>query len=73
MCTSGRPKRSTNESKVSRTFPSRTFLVDASFGKKVFVENTISQQAFSKQNHQGMKFKVFIMKNTTKNYQKMLQ
>jgi len=58
---------------VSRTFPSCTFLVDASFGEKVLVENTTLQQLFSKENHQGMKFKVFLVKTTTKHLQKKLQ
>jgi len=62
-----------NQSKASRTFPSRTFLVDASFGKNVLVETTTSQQIFSKENHQGMKVKVFLVKSTTKHFQKRLQ
>jgi len=49
---------------------SRTFLVDASFGKNVLVENTTLQQPFSNERHQGMTFKVFLMKTTTKNSQK---
>jgi len=41
-------------------------MVDASFSKKEFVENTIFHRAFSKESHQGMKFKVFCMKNNHK-------
>jgi len=47
--------------------------VDASFGKNVLVENATLQQPFSKENHQGVKFKVFLMKTTIKNCQKRLQ
>jgi len=36
------------QSKVSRTFPNRTFLVDATLGKNVLVENTTLQQLFPK-------------------------
>ena len=43
-----------------------TFLVDASFGKNVLVENATLQQSVSKENHQGVKFKVFLMKTTIK-------
>jgi len=35
---------------------SRTFLVDASFDRKDFVKNKTLQQAFQKENQQGMKF-----------------
>jgi len=61
-----------HQSKVRRTFHSRTFLVHASFGKNVLVENTTTtlQQAFSKENHQGIKCKVFLMKTTTKIFKK---
>jgi len=52
---------------------SRTFLVDASFGKNLLVENTTLQQLFSKEHHQGLKFKVFLEKSTTKHFQKKLQ
>jgi len=45
-------------------------LVDVSFGKNVFVENTTLQQAFSYENHQVVKFNVFFMKTTTKSIQK---
>jgi len=44
------------------------FLVDASFGKNAFVENTTLQQAFYKENHQAMKFKVLFMKMSKKSY-----
>jgi len=37
------------------------------------VENTTLQQHFTKENHEGMKFKVFLMKTTTKKFQKRLQ
>ena len=45
------------------TSGSCTLLVDASFGKTKLVENTILQQASFKENHQGMKYKVFFVKN----------
>jgi len=63
-----------NQSKVSRTFPSRIFLVNASFGKNVLVlENTTLQQHFTKENHGGIKFRAFLIKPPQKKFPKMLQ
>jgi len=47
---------------------SRTFLVDASFGRNGLWKIQLLQQHFSKENHEGMKFEVFLMKTTTKNF-----
>jgi len=51
---------------------SRTFLVDSSFGKKDFVKNTTSQQAFSKKIIKAWNLRSSLSK-TQKTFAKRLQ